>query len=54
VRIPSSSRRTIARVYDTKTGGLSTVFALLLASAVLATAFCVALVIRNGRGGRGI
>lgn len=44
----------IARVYDTKTGGLSTVFALLLASAVLATAFCVALVIRNGRGGRGI
>jgi OPA family sugar phosphate sensor protein UhpC-like MFS transporter len=43
----------IARVYDPKTGDLSVVFELLLGSAVLATAFCGILVLRNRRG-RGI
>jgi sugar phosphate permease len=44
----------IGRVYDAKTGSLATVFALLLGSAICASAFCLALVIRNRRGGRGI
>jgi OPA family sugar phosphate sensor protein UhpC-like MFS transporter len=44
----------ISRIYDPKTGSLSTVFGLLLGSAAIATAFAAALVMRNRRGGRGI
>jgi OPA family sugar phosphate sensor protein UhpC-like MFS transporter len=44
----------IANLYDAKTQSLTVVFALLLGSSALAAAFCLALVVRNRRGGRGI
>jgi OPA family sugar phosphate sensor protein UhpC-like MFS transporter len=43
----------IGRLYDAKHGDLNAVFAFLFGSAVLATAFCVILVLRN-RGGKGV
>jgi OPA family sugar phosphate sensor protein UhpC-like MFS transporter len=44
----------IPRVYDEKTAGLTPVFAILFASAVMAALFCGLLVWRNRKGGRGI
>ena len=44
----------IGRLYDAKGGNLTPIFILLFASAVAATGFCVALVLRNRRGGKGI
>ncbi|MDB4963766.1 MAG: hypothetical protein JWP01_3765 [Myxococcales bacterium] len=44
----------IARMYDSKSGELGPIFALLFASAAAATLFCAALVWRNRRGGSGI
>ena len=44
----------IPRVYDQKSAGLTPVFVILFVSAAAAAAFCVALVIRNRRGGKGI
>jgi OPA family sugar phosphate sensor protein UhpC-like MFS transporter len=43
----------IGRLYDAKGGDLNAVFIFLFGSAVLATAFCVILVLRN-RGGKGV
>jgi sugar phosphate permease len=44
----------IGRLYDAKGGDLTPVFILLFGSAALALAFCVVLVLRNRRGGKGI
>ncbi|MFT3696665.1 MAG: MFS transporter [Kofleriaceae bacterium] len=44
----------VPRVYDEKTGGMGPVFAILFISATCAALFCLALVLRNRRGGRGI
>lgn len=44
----------IARMYDSKGGDLGPVFLLLFASAAAATLFCLALVLRNRKGGKGI
>jgi OPA family sugar phosphate sensor protein UhpC-like MFS transporter len=44
----------IGRLYDAKGGDLTPVFLLLLGSAILATLFSIALVLRNRRGGKGI
>ena len=44
----------VPRVYDEKTGGMTPVFVILFVSAVMASLFCAALVLRNRRGGRGI
>jgi sugar phosphate permease len=44
----------IGRLYDAKGGNLTPIFILLFSSAIAATLFCVALVIRNRRGGKGI
>ena len=44
----------IARMYDSKGGDLGPVFFLLFASAAAATLFCLALVLRNRKGGKGI
>ena len=40
--------------YDEKTAGLGPVFGILFVSAVMAALFCVVLVLRNGKGGKGI
>ncbi len=44
----------VPRVYDEKTSGMGPVFAILFISATCAAMFCLALVLRNRRGGRGI
>ncbi|HEY4176793.1 MAG TPA: MFS transporter [Kofleriaceae bacterium] len=44
----------IGRLYDSKGGNLTPVFVMLLGSALLGTLFCIALVMRNRRGGKGI
>jgi hypothetical protein len=44
----------VPRVYDEKTAGLGPVFAILFASAAAAAAFCLLLVLRNRRGGKGV
>jgi sugar phosphate permease len=44
----------VPRVYDEKTAGLGPVFGILFASAAMAAVFCLLLVLRNRRGGRGI
>lgn len=44
----------IGRLYDSKGGNLTPIFILLFSSAIAATLFCVALVVRNRRGGKGI
>ena len=44
----------ISRLYDSKSGDLGPIFALLFTSAAAAAMFCGALVWRNRRGGRGI
>jgi len=44
----------IARMYDSKGGDLGPVLILLFASAAIATLFCLGLVARNRKGGRGI
>lgn len=44
----------VPRVYDEKTSGMGPVFAILFISATCAALFCLALVLRNRRGGRGI
>jgi MFS transporter, OPA family, glycerol-3-phosphate transporter len=44
----------VPRVYDEKTAGLGPVFGILFASAAAAAVFCLLLVLRNRRGGRGI
>jgi OPA family glycerol-3-phosphate transporter-like MFS transporter len=44
----------VPRVYDAKTAGMTPVFVILFVSAVMASLFCAALVLRNRRGGRGI
>ncbi|MBA3461313.1 MAG: hypothetical protein H0T46_15225, partial [Deltaproteobacteria bacterium] len=44
----------IARMYDSKGGDLGPVLILLFLSAALATLFCLALVARNRKGGKGI
>ncbi len=44
----------IARMYDSKGGDLGPIFGLLFGSAALATLFCLALVLRNRKGGKGI
>ena len=44
----------IARMYDSKGGELGPIFGLLFGSAALATLFCLALVLRNREGGKGI
>ena len=44
----------ISRMYDSKGGDLGPVLILLFASAALATLFCLALVARNRKGGKGI
>jgi OPA family sugar phosphate sensor protein UhpC-like MFS transporter len=44
----------IARAYDSKNGSLGPVFVLIFGSAVMAAVFCGILVVRNGRGGRGV
>jgi len=44
----------IARLYDSKSGDLTPIFALLFGSAAAAAVFCAVLVLRNRRGGRGI
>ena len=44
----------ISRMYDAKAGDLSAVFILLFVSAAVGSLFCLALVLRNRRGGKGI
>lgn len=44
----------IARMYDSKHGALGPVFVLIFGSAAAASLFCLGLVLRNRRGGRGI
>jgi len=44
----------VPRVYDQKTSGMGPVFAILFVSAAAAAVFCLVLVLRNRRGGRGI
>jgi len=44
----------VPRVYDEKTAGMGPVFAILFISAAAASLFCLVLVLRNRRGGRGI
>lgn len=44
----------VPRVYDEKTAGLGPVFAILFASSAAAAAFCLLLVLRNRRGGKGV
>ncbi len=44
----------ISRMYDSKGGDLTAVFILLFVSAAVGTLFCLALVVRNRRGGNGI
>lgn len=44
----------ISRMYDSKGGDLGPVFILLFVSAALASLFCLALVLRNRAGGKGI
>ena len=44
----------ISRMYDSSHGELGPIFVLLFGSAAAATLFCVALVWRNRRGGRGV
>jgi sugar phosphate permease len=44
----------IARMYDSKEGGLGPIFQLLFGSATMAALFCAALVWRNRSGGKGI
>ena len=44
----------IARSYDASKGQLGPIMAMLFASSALATLFCVALVVRDRRGGRGL
>ncbi len=44
----------IGRMYDSKGGDLGPVFVMLFAGAALGTLFCLALVLRNRKGGRGV
>jgi len=44
----------IGRMYDSKGGDLGPIFVMLFAGAALGTVFCLALVLRNRKGGRGI
>jgi MFS transporter, OPA family, glycerol-3-phosphate transporter len=44
----------IPRVYNEKTAGLGPVFVILFASASMAAVFCLLLVLRNRRGGKGV
>jgi sugar phosphate permease len=44
----------ISRMYDSKGGDLTPVFILLFVSAAVGSLFCLALVLRNRRGGKGI
>lgn len=44
----------IGRMYDSKGGDLGPVFVMLFAGAALGTLFCLGLVLRNRKGGRGI
>ena len=44
----------IGRLYDAKKGDVTAIFVLLFTAAALATFFCVILVLRNRRGGKGI
>lgn len=44
----------ISRMYDAKSGDLTPVFVLLFVSAAVGSLFCLALVLRNRRGGKGI
>ena len=44
----------ISRMYDSKGGDLTPVFILLFCSAAVGSLFCLALVLRNRRGGKGI
>ena len=44
----------ISRMYDAKGGDLTPVFVLLFVSAAVGSLFCLALVLRNRRGGKGI
>jgi OPA family glycerol-3-phosphate transporter-like MFS transporter len=50
---PVVSELVIGRLYDAKKGDLNAIFIFLFASAILATAFCGILVLRN-RGGKGV
>jgi sugar phosphate permease len=44
----------VPRVYDEKTAGLGPVFGILFFSSAMAAVFCLLLVLRNRRGGKGI
>ncbi len=44
----------VPRVYDEKTAGLGPVFGILFASSAAAAVFCLLLVLRNRKGGRGV
>ncbi len=44
----------IGRMYDSKSGDLGPIFVMLFAGAALGTLFCLALVLRNRKNGRGI
>jgi OPA family sugar phosphate sensor protein UhpC-like MFS transporter len=44
----------IGRLYDAKKGDVTAIFILLFTAAALATFFCMILVLRNRRGGKGI
>src|SRR6185312_1853929 len=44
----------IPRVYDAKSAGLGPVFGILFFSSAMAAVFCLLLVLRNRRGGKGI
>lgn len=51
---PVISEVIIGRMYDSKHGELGPVFVMLFAGAALGTLFCLALVLRNRKGGRGV
>lgn len=51
---PVISEVVIGRMYDSKHGELGPVFVMLFVGAALGTLFCLALVLRNRKGGRGV